>query len=107
MTDEQTEGTAQQGKSREDWTDVGRRIEAQIKRDLGGWAGAVEDDSWEKVGRKAEAKVRGKAKDIITSERAKGESSVSRRMSQPLVICCMDTAMNAAKVPNHNHRKSR
>jgi len=54
-----------------------------------------------------EAKVRGRAKDIITRDRAKGESSVSRRISHPLVICCMVIAMNEVAVPSHNQRKSR
>jgi hypothetical protein len=56
---------------------------------------------------KTEAKVRGKPKAIITRERARGESSVRRRMSHPMVICCIITARKKMKVPNHNHRKSR
>jgi hypothetical protein len=54
-----------------------------------------------------EVNVRGKAKAIITMERARGESWVRRRMSHPLVICCIITARKEMKVPNHNHLKSR
>ena len=42
----------------EEWTDIGRRIERQIRLDLAKWAGADETDSWEVIGRKAEAKIR-------------------------------------------------
>jgi len=51
-----------------------------------------------------DTKVRGRAKDIITSERAKGESLVRRRTSHPRVICCMPTAIKENRVPNHSHR---
>ena len=53
---------------------------------------------------KTAARVRGSAKDIMTSERARGESSVRRRISQPRVICCMPTAMKEKKVPSQSHR---
>jgi len=54
-----------------------------------------------------DAMVMGRAKDIITRDRAKGESSLSLKMSHPRVICCMYTAVKAKKVLRNNQRKSR
>ena len=50
--------------------------------------------------------VRGVAKATITQDRASGESSVSLRTNQPLVIICMFMAKKEREELIHNHRKS-
>jgi len=54
-----------------------------------------------------EINARGNAKDIMTRERARGESFASLRTTQPLVIICILKAMEEAHEPIHTQRKSR
>ena len=49
----------------------------------------------------------GAAKETMTRDSDRGESSASLSTSQPLVIICMFSAMNEANEPSHIHRKSR
>ncbi len=58
MTEEQPKVTPEEQKSQEEWTDIGRRIEAQIKRDLASFAGAQETDGWAVIGQKIETRIR-------------------------------------------------
>ena len=54
----------------------------------------------------SDTSVIGAAKETITSDSDRGESSASRRTSHPLVIICMFIAMKEAKEPIHIHLKS-
>jgi hypothetical protein len=40
-----------------DWSEIGQRIESQIRGAIGGWAGASAEDDWSTIGNKMAAKV--------------------------------------------------
>lgn len=50
-------------RNQEEWEDVGRKVEAKIKRRLRLWAEAEPDADWDEVERKVEAKARQVVKD--------------------------------------------
>jgi hypothetical protein len=58
MTEEEKKVASEETKAHEDWEDIGRRIESQIRREFARAAGANETDSWDTIARKADAKIR-------------------------------------------------
>lgn len=47
----------------EQWEEIGRKIEAEIKRNIAQWAEAEPDESWEEIGPKAEKKLKAKLRE--------------------------------------------
>ena len=52
-------------KSKEEWKDIGRRIERQIKSELRRMADADETDDWKEVGKKLEGKTTSKVERVM------------------------------------------
>jgi hypothetical protein len=55
-------------RNQEEWEEVGRKVEAKIKRKLRDWAEAEPEEDWSEVERKIEVKVREVVKDWAEKE---------------------------------------
>ncbi|MBM4429706.1 MAG: hypothetical protein FJ026_05060 [Chloroflexi bacterium] len=58
MSEEEKKTESVGSKGHDDWEDIGRRIESQIRREFAKAAGASETDSWDTIARKADARIR-------------------------------------------------
>ena len=56
-------GRVEEKKNREEWEEVGRKVEEKVKRKLRDWADAEPDESWDDVERKVEEKTRAVIRD--------------------------------------------
>ena len=89
MSEETKQGKTEQGAdqdprsdkpSRDEWADIGRRIETQIRRDLGRATVADEDASWEELGHKWETKVRTEIASAVGAEQEADWSTIGRKV---------------------------
>ena len=69
---------------RDEWADIGRRIETQIRLDLGRATGADEDVSWEELGHKWETKVRTEIASAVGAEQEADWASIGRKVESQL-----------------------
>jgi hypothetical protein len=91
MSEETTQGTAEEAQaahsqtsSREEWADIGRRIERQIRHDLARATGANEDTSWEELGRKWETKVRTEIASAVGAEEEADWGAIGQKVESQL-----------------------
>lgn len=84
-TEQATDQDPQSDKpGRDEWADIGRRIETQIRRDLGRATGADEDASWDELGHKWETKVRTEIASAVGAEQEADWPSIGRKVESQL-----------------------
>lgn len=64
-------------KSEVTWDDIGSKVNHDLRKAIGGWAGAKPDDDWKAVGEKVDEKIRASAGEAAGAKPAGAEGTAS------------------------------